>query len=124
LPVACEFAIKLMGRREIEDLMERGLREGRIHEVHNAHWDEADVVRRGWAGPSSFTRLDSYLELKVKTHIVEVNTPHDAWTRRTRWQEDLHEHDPSPQHDTKIALSELIHEVAICQLLFKIRTSL
>jgi hypothetical protein len=111
LPVACEFAIKLMGRREIEDLMERGLREGRIHEVHNAHWDEADVVRRGWAGPSSFTRLDSYLELKAKKHIVEVNTPHDAWTRRTRWQEDLHEHDPSPQHHTKIALSELTHEV-------------
>ncbi|CAM6023287.1 unnamed protein product [Sphagnum balticum] len=111
MPVACEFAIKLLGRREIEDLVERGLKEGQIHEVHNAHWDEATMVTREWAGPSSSTRLDSYLELKAKKHIVKVNTPHDAWTKRNRWQEDLQEHDPSPQHHTEIALSELAHEV-------------
>ncbi|CAK9855220.1 unnamed protein product [Sphagnum jensenii] len=111
MPVACEFAIKLLGRREIEDLVERGLKEGQIHEVHNAHWDKPTMVTREWAGPSSCTRLDSYLELKAKKHIVKVNTPHDAWTKRNRWQEDLQEHDPSPQHHTEIALSELAHEV-------------
>ncbi|CAM6072974.1 unnamed protein product [Sphagnum tenellum] len=111
LPVACEFAIELMGKKEIEDLLERGLEEGRIHEVHNACWDEATMVTREWAGPSSSTRLDSYLELKAKKHIVKVNTPHDAWTKRNIWREDLHEQDPSPQHHTEIALSELTHEV-------------
>ncbi|CAK9224949.1 unnamed protein product [Sphagnum troendelagicum] len=107
LPVACEFAIELMGKKEIEDLLERGLKEGRIHEVHNACWNEATMVTREWAGPSSSTRL----ELKAKKHIVKVNTPHDAWTKRNIWQEDLHEQDPSPQHHTEIALSELTHEV-------------
>jgi hypothetical protein len=111
LPIACEFAIQLLGRREIEDLAERGLKEGRIHEVHNAHRDEATMVTRKWAGPSCSTRLDSYLELKAKKQIVRVNTPHDAWTKRNRWQEDLQEQDPSPQHHTEIALSELSHEV-------------
>ncbi len=111
LPVACEFAIELMGKKEIEDLVERGLKEGRIHEVHNACWDEATMVTREWAGASSSTRLDSYLELKAKKHIVKVHTPHDAWTKRNIWQEDLHEQDPSPQHHTEIALSELTHEV-------------
>jgi hypothetical protein len=107
LPVACEFAIELMGKKEIEDLLERGLKEGRIHEVHNACWNEATMVTREWAGPSSSMRL----ELKAKKHIVKVNTPHDAWTKRNIWQEDLHEQDPSPQHHTEIALSELTHEV-------------
>jgi hypothetical protein len=51
------------------------------------------------------------LELKAKKHTVKVNTPHDAWTKRNRWQEDLQEHDPSPQHHREIALSELAHEV-------------
>jgi hypothetical protein len=69
------------------------------------------MVTREWAGPSSSTRSDSYLELQAQKHIVKVNTPHDAWTKRNRWQEDLHEHDPSPQHHTEIALNELTHEV-------------
>jgi len=111
LPVACESAIRLLGSTEIEDLVERGLKEGQIHEVHNAHWDEEAMVRRGWVGPSSSTRSDSYLELRAKKHTVKVNAPHDAWTKKNRWQEDLHEHDPSPQHHTEIALSELTHEV-------------
>jgi hypothetical protein len=111
LPVVCEYAVELTGRRKIEDLVERGLKEGQIHEVHNAHRDEATMVTREWAGPSFSTRLDSYLEFKAKKHIVKVNIPHDAWTKRNRWQEDLHKHDPSPQHHTEIALSELTHEV-------------
>jgi hypothetical protein len=51
--------------------------------------------------------LDSYLELKAKKHSVKMNAPHNAWTKRKRWQEDLHEHNPSPQHHMEIVLSEL-----------------
>jgi len=65
------------------------------------------MVTRRWAGPSSSMGLDSYLELKAKKHSVKMNAPHNAWTKRKRWQEDLHKHNPSPQHHMEIVLSEL-----------------
>jgi hypothetical protein len=102
LHVACESTIELMGRKKKKDLVERELDEAQIHEVHNAHWDEVVVVSRGWAGPSSSMGLDSYLELKATKHTMKMNAPHDAWTKRKRWQEDLHEHD-----HMEIALNEL-----------------
>jgi hypothetical protein len=109
LDVACESAMDLMGTRERQDVVRRGLQG--IDEIGGAHQDQSTVISRGWLSSSSSSCiLGSYLKPPSNNQHMTIYTPSDLLTRTNRLQGDIQELDPSPQHQDK-PVGELACEI-------------
>jgi len=109
LDVACESAMNLMGRREREDVVRRGLQG--IVEVGSAHQDQSTVISRGWLPSSSSSSiLGSYLKPQSNNQHMTIYTPSDLLTGTNRLQGEIKELDRSAQHQDK-PVGELACEI-------------
>ncbi|CAK9223861.1 unnamed protein product [Sphagnum troendelagicum] len=100
LDVACESAMDLMGTREREDLVRRGLQG--VYEIGGAHQDQSTVISRGWLLSSSSSSISgSYLKPQSNNRHMTIYTPIDLLTGTNRLQGEIQELDPSPQHQDK-----------------------
>jgi hypothetical protein len=109
LDVACESAIDLMGTREREDVVGRGLQG--IDEIGRAHQDQSTVISRGsLSSSSSSTILDSYLTRRPNNQHMTISTPSDLLRGTNRLQREIQELDRSPQHQDK-PVGELACEI-------------
>ncbi|CAM6072962.1 unnamed protein product [Sphagnum tenellum] len=109
LDVGWESAKNLMGTREREHLVRRGLQG--IDEIGGAHQDQSTVISRGWLSSSSSSSiLGSYLKPRSNNQHMTIYTPSDVLTGTNRLQGDIQELDPSPQHQDK-PVGELACEI-------------
>ncbi|KAH8965359.1 hypothetical protein BDL97_04G115000 [Sphagnum fallax] len=109
LDVACESAMNLMGTREKEDVVRRGLQG--IDEIGGGHQDQSTVISRGWLSSSSSSRiLGSYLKPRSNNQHMTISTPSDLLTGTNRLQGEIQELDQSPQHQDK-SVGELACEI-------------
>jgi hypothetical protein len=96
LDVACESAMDLMGTREREDVVQRGLQG--IDEIGGAHQDQSTVMSRGWLSSSSSSSiLDPYLKRRSNNQHMTISSPSDLLTGTNRLQGEIQELDRSPQ---------------------------
>jgi hypothetical protein len=119
LDVACESAMDLMGTREREDLVRRGLQG--VYEIGGAHQDQSTVISRGWLLSSSSSSISgSYLKPRSNNRHMTIYTPIDLLTGTNRLQGEIQELDPSPEHQDKPVgelaceiqkLSTVVHDV-------------
>jgi len=109
LDVACESAMDLMGTREREDVVRRGLQG--VDEIGCAHQDQSTVISRGWLSSSSSSSiLGSYLKPRSNNQHMTIYTPSDLLTGTNRLQGEIQELDRSPQHQDK-PVGELAGEI-------------
>jgi hypothetical protein len=109
LDVACESAMNLMGTREREDVVQRGLQG--IDEIGDAHQDQSTVISRGWLPSSSSSSiLGSYLKPWSNNQHMTIYTPSDLLTVTNRLQGEIQELDRSPEHQDK-PVGELACEI-------------
>ncbi len=109
LDVACESAMNLMGTKEKEDMVRRGLQG--IEEIGGAHEDQSTVISRGWLSSSSSSSiLGSYLKPRSNNQHMTISTPSDLLTGTNRLQGGIQEVDRSPQHQHK-PVGELACEI-------------
>ncbi|KAH9566191.1 hypothetical protein CY35_04G117900 [Sphagnum magellanicum] len=109
LDVACESAMDLMGTREREDVVQRGLQG--VDEIGGAHQDQSTVISRGWLSSSSSSSiLGSYLKPRSNNQHMAIYTPSDLLTGTKRLQGEIQELDRSAQHQDE-PVGELACEI-------------
>ncbi len=109
LAVACESAIDLMGTRDREDVVRRGLQG--VYEIGGAHQHQSTVISRGWLlSSSSSSKLGSYLKAQSNNQHSTIYSPSDVLRGTNRLQGEIQELDRSPQHQDK-PVGELASEI-------------
>jgi hypothetical protein len=93
LDVACESAMDLMGTREREDVVQRGLQG--VDEIGGAHQDQST------SSSSSSSILGSYLKPRSNNQHMTIYTPSDLLMGTNKLQGEIQELDRSPQHEDK-----------------------